>query len=91
MSGKILTEYFIQVYTKCFIFCTVCPIGQSPCINNRTQCLENDLFCNGVADCPDQSDEIACCESNYDVLCMEPEYYGPSCGSRYSILGVEKN
>lgn len=44
---------------------TECPTSHLLCNDGET-CLEPDLFCNGVVDCPDKSDEPGGCEAKDD-------------------------
>lgn len=45
--------------------CLECPTSHLLCNDGET-CLEPDLFCNGVVDCPDKSDEPGGCEAKDD-------------------------
>lgn len=43
-----------------------CPLGEFPC-GNISQCLPQNLQCDGRTDCPNGADELLCgkCKNNY--------------------------
>lgn len=52
-----------------FLAPTTCGISEFQCGNN--QCIYYSLFCNGVADCADKSDELGCdiCHPTTEIFC----------------------
>ncbi|XP_043096703.1 low-density lipoprotein receptor-related protein 2 isoform X2 [Puntigrus tetrazona] len=64
-----------------------CPEGTKPCLSEHI-CLPLEQFCNGVADCPDHSDEN-CLQDKQNNVWLNPKVFRPGLSDNVIPENVE--
>nr|XP_021327248.1 low-density lipoprotein receptor-related protein 2 [Danio rerio]XP_021329685.1 low-density lipoprotein receptor-related protein 2 [Danio rerio]XP_021332074.1 low-density lipoprotein receptor-related protein 2 [Danio rerio] len=65
-----------------------CPENSKPCLS-EDMCLPLEQFCNGVADCPDHSDENCLDDKQYKTIGINPKSFAPGLSENIVPANVE--
>ncbi|KTF92133.1 hypothetical protein cypCar_00012920 [Cyprinus carpio] len=65
-----------------------CPQGSKPCLSENI-CLPLEQFCNGIADCPDHSDENCLQDTQHKNIRINPKAFRPGLSDNVIPENVE--